>query len=91
MLENLTKIKKCDYCRSDASDVCFKCNDFFCNNCYKIIHELRKDSEHKKIEINPYLSIDLFCPMHPKNPLELFCLDDKGNFYYNNFIYINYF
>jgi len=78
MVENLMIIKKCNLCLLEASSICFKCKKYFCDNCYKIIHEIKKNNEHEKTKINPYLSIDFFCQNHPEYPLELFCLNDGG-------------
>ena len=45
---------------------------------YKV--ELKKEnSNHKKENIDYILPIDTRCPEHPKIPLNLFCLDEKGN------------
>ena len=71
-------IKKCDICRSEAKCLCFECNEYFCENCYKLIHELKKDPKHKKENIDLFIPIDLKCPEHPKDRINLFCLDDKG-------------
>ena len=79
MVENLIKIKKCYLCGSEAYGLCFKCKKYFCDKCYEIIHKIIKDKDHNKSKIDKYLSIDLFCPNHPEYPLELFCLEDKGN------------
>ena len=72
-------IKKCNICRSEAKCLCFECNEYFCENCYKLIHELKKDPKHKKENIDLFIPIDLKCPEHPKDRINLFCLDDKGN------------
>ena len=79
MVENLTKIKKCDLCGSEASEICFKCKEYFCDKCYEIIHNIKKDNGHNKYKIDPYLFIDLFCNNHSDYPLELYCFEDKGN------------
>jgi len=83
MVENLTKLKKCNLCNSDSFWICFQCKKYYCDKCWKIIHEIKKEKAHEKTKINPYLSLDFFCSNHQEYPLELFCLNDKGNF---NFI-----
>ncbi len=77
----LFQIKKCDLCKSDAVCLCFICKNYFCENCFKVIHDLNKNSNHKKVTIDPYTSIDLKCQKHPEYPLELFCTNEKGNTY----------
>ena len=52
MVENLTKIKKCDLCGSEASEICFKCKEYFCNKCCEIIHNIKKDNGHNKYKID---------------------------------------
>ena len=71
-------IKHCDFCGKDATCLCFECLNYFCDNCYKLIHDLQNNSSHKKEEIDLYVPIDIKCPYHPKNPLNLFCVDEKG-------------
>ena len=44
-----------------------------------MIHDKQKNSQHKKEPIDPYIPFDLKCPEHPDIPLNLFCLDEKGN------------
>ena len=73
-------IKKCNICGSEAKCLCFECNDYFCDKCYKLIHELKKEPQHKKENIDLFIPIDLKCPEHPKDRINLFCLDDKGKY-----------
>ena len=78
MEEDKNSIKKCEICESYASNLCFQCISYFCDNCYKFIHEKECNSKHKKEQIDPFVPIDLKCPTHFKNPLNLFCVDEKG-------------
>ena len=71
-------LKKCEICNSDANCLCFKCNNYYCQNCYKIIHDLKKDPNHKKENIDPFVPIDLKCPEHPEHPMFFFIIDEKG-------------
>lgn len=78
-MENKQKeIKECDFCSSKAIYACFECSHYFCENCYKFIHNKEKNSQHKREDIDPYVPIDIKCPIHPKVPLNLFCLEEKG-------------
>ena len=72
------QIKECDICGADATCLCFKCINYFCERCYKLIHDLQKNSNHKKEMIDHFVPIDLKCPEHPTIPINLFCLDEKG-------------
>ena len=78
------QIKECEFCNSNATCLCFKCNNYFCENCYKIIHQLEKYSNHKKDPIDPFVPIELKCPDHPEHPLFFFCLEEKGKFFIIN-------
>ena len=71
-------LKKCEICNSDANCLCFKCNNYYCQNCYKMIHDLKKDPNHKKESIDPFVPIDLKCPEHPEHPMFFFIIDKKG-------------
>ena len=79
MEKNITQIKKCEICESDAVCLCFQCINYYCENCYKIIHDLKKNNNHKKEPIDPFVPFDLKCPSHPTFPTNLFCFDEKGN------------
>ena len=83
MEKNLSKtIKECEICNSNVNCLCMKCKSYFCENCYKIIHDLKKDSNHIKENIDPFVPIDLKCPEHPDNPMNLFCVEEKGKLNY---------
>ena len=72
------KTKECEICGSDATSLCFKCMQYFCEVCFKLIHDKTKNSNHKKEIIDPYVPIDVKCQSHPMIPIKLFCLDDRG-------------
>ena len=73
-------MKDCEICKANATCLCFECNNYFCERCYKLIHDIKKDPQHKKENIDSFVPIDLYCPEHPKNRIDLFCLDDRGKF-----------
>ena len=50
----------------------------FCDSCYKIAHEKIDDNKHKKEKIDYFNPIETKCQKHPKVPINLFCLDEKG-------------
>ena len=70
-------IMKCDICGLTSTCLCYQCFEYFCDSCYKFIHDKRLNSHHKKEKIDPYIPLDLKCREHPKVPNSLFCLDDK--------------
>ena len=77
-METIQKNKKlCEICDIDATCLCFKCSSYFCDSCYKFIHDKQKNINHIKENIDPYIQIDVKCPQHPKNINNLFCVDEK--------------
>jgi len=70
-------IKPCDICKSDATCLCFECNSYFCERCFKLIHDVKNDPKHKKENIDLFVPIDFKCPAHPNEGINLFCLDDR--------------
>ena len=86
MNKNFTQNKICDFCGKNATCLCFECLNYFCEQCYKIIHDIKKDSQHKKENIDYFVPIDIKCPYHPKIPLNLFCVNEKGKYNYIIFI-----
>ena len=74
--------KNCDICGTNANCLCFNCINYFCDSCFKLIHDKQKNSNHKKEKIDPYIPIELKCKEHPKIPLNLFCIDEKGKLNY---------
>ena len=47
------------------------------------MHDIKNDPKHKKETIDPFIPIELKCPIHHLNPMNLFCTYEKGK-------YINY-
>ena len=89
MKENAKNIKTCDICGKDATCLCYNCINYFCDSCYKMIHEKEYNFQHKKEVIDPFLPVELKCPLHTKNPLNLFCIEEKGKI--RILIYFNYY
>ena len=85
-MEEMQKSQKlCDICKSKATILCLECIcNYYCDNCYKLIHSIKINSNHKKEDVNCYIPIETRCPEHPKVELNLFCLDEKGNNNINN-------
>ena len=81
------KSPKCDICESDATSLCIACQEYFCDSCFKLIHD-KKQTKHEKESIDVFVPIDIKCPEHPTVPLNLFCTDEKGNKIFFNIIKI---
>ena len=79
--------KKCEICESDSTCLCITCQNYYCDTCFKLVHD-KKTKSHEKEAIDHYVPIDIKCPEHPSVPLNLFCTDEKGNFFINLFFYI---
>ena len=70
-MEKKSKIlKDCDLCGEAATSLCFQCTQYFCEKCYQFIHEKKKNSQHQKEIIDPFIPIELKCPKHPGNLLK---------------------
>ena len=79
MEEKQKNFKLCDICKSQATLFCMEClYNYYCESCYKLIHDIKENKNHKKEKIDYFLPIDTRCPEHPKVPLDLFCIDEKG-------------
>ena len=78
MNQKSNNIKKCEICENEATSLCFKCISYFCDSCYKFIHDKKNNSLHTKEKIDYYVPIDTKCSDHPKIPITLFCIDEKG-------------
>ena len=81
MEENLL-IKKCDFCKGDATSLCIKCMSYFCDTCFQIAHKSEETKSHKKEKIDYFCPIDVKCPIHKLYPNELFCTDEMSKLYY---------
>ena len=90
MEEKENILKYCDICKSQGTFLCSSCLNgiglYYCDSCYKYIHDKKENTNHKKEKIDYYLPIDLRCNKHQNVPLNLFCLDENGNIILNNII-----
>ena len=77
-MEKPKNIKVCDICSiKSATCLCFKCNNYFCDSCFKILHDLKKNEEHKKENLDIFVPIELKCSKHSQISNNLFCIDEK--------------
>ena len=80
--------KTCDMCKvSEATSLCPQCFSYYCDDCYKVVHNKQKNKDHKKEPIDYNVPIDTRCPDHNTIPINLFCLDEKGKIYSYIIIY----
>ena len=70
--------KQCEICEIEANNLCLECSNYYCDECYKYVHDKKAKKNHKKEKIDYFAPIDTKCIDHPKNPLNLFCVDEKG-------------
>ena len=81
--------KQCEICKDrEAITLCLDCHFYFCETCYKCVHDIKKNSNHKKEKIDLFIPIDTICPDHKRVPMNLFCIDEKGNINFINIIVI---
>ena len=72
--------KYCQLCGEIASNLCFDCVMYLCNSCFKFIHDKNLNKNHKIEKIDLFAPFDLKCQIHPKDRINLFCLEEKGKF-----------
>ena len=60
-----------------AENLCLTCNSYSCESCFKFIHQKKKNQQHKREKIDLYVPIVTKCSVHPDNPVNLFCLNEK--------------
>ena len=77
-MEDKVEDRHCEICKEKATNICFECSFYLCDSCFKFIHEKKANIKHKKEDIDPYVSIDIKCPKHEKNHMNLFCIDEKS-------------
>ena len=71
--------KKCDICKAkEAKSLCPQCFSYYCDKCFKVVHEEEINKEHKKEEIDYFVPIDKRCPEHEGDNISLFCINEKG-------------
>ena len=81
MIENKKNFKQCEICKDEnASCLCFTCYHYFCDSCFKCVHNKKKNINHKKEKIDYFVPIDTECPEHEGIRINLFCVDEKGNY-----------
>ena len=73
--------KQCDICKVDeASCLCLQCFNYYCDSCFKVVHDKGNNKQHNKEKIDYCVPIDTWCPVHEKNAINIFCLDEKGKY-----------
>ena len=73
----MNNIFQCDICGEQAETLCTNCKKYFCEPCFKFVHEKKKNVGHKKEVIDPFVPIETKCPIHPDVPINLFCVTEK--------------
>jgi len=77
-MEGQKNIKKCVICKDkEAITLCFDCQSYFCEACFKYVHDFKENSNHNKEKIDLFIPIDTKCPEHKGSPMNLFCIDEK--------------
>ena len=68
---------KCDICGEDAENLCLNCNKYYCKPCFEFVHQKSKNKNHKKEIIDFNVPILTKCSIHPDDPFNLFCANEK--------------
>ena len=78
-MKDKSKIVKCEICLNDATCICYKCMSYYCDTCFKSVHNNEERKAHAKETIDLYVTINIKCPEHNLYPNQLFCLEEKSN------------
>ena len=78
MQRNQKNYKQCEICEIEATCLCLKCYNYYCDACYKYAHDKKKSNNHKKEKIDYFVPMDTKCPDHEGNRINLFCVNEKG-------------
>ena len=81
MGNDIEKEKKCEICKEKATIICYDCLNYLCDSCFEYIHEKNNNSHHDKEYIRSYNLINIQCPKHPNNVIDLFCFTEKSKIY----------
>ena len=57
MEDKRKNIKVCEICKNDANCLCFQCISYFCDSCYKFVHDKKTNEQHKKENIDSYFQL----------------------------------
>ena len=69
---------KCEISKQKATNICFECSSYLCDDCFEFIHKKEANLSHKREEIDPSTTFDLRCPKHPKISMNLFSKKEKS-------------
>ena len=82
MNQKSSNIKKCEICENEATSLCFKCISYFCDSCYKFIHDKQNNSLHKRKKQIIMFQQTQNAQITPKFLLLYFVLMKKVNKFY---------
>ena len=68
---------KCDICGELAENLCLNCNKYYCKPCFEFVHQKSKNKNHKKEIIDFNVPILAKWEIHPEDPFNLFCANEK--------------
>ena len=78
MKRNQKNYKQCEICKIEATSLCLNCYNYYCDACFKYVHDKKQNINHKKEKIDYFVPMDTKCPDHEGIRINLFCVDEKG-------------
>ena len=69
--------RECEICKEKGTNICYDCLSYYCNSCFNFVHEKLRNLFHETEDFESFNSIDIKCPKHPKNLINLFCFEEK--------------
>ena len=88
MKSSQPNFKLCEICDIEATCLCNTCKLYYCDDCFKYVHDKKTKNNHNKNKIDYFVPIETKCHDHPQHPMDLFCLDEKGNIIIYNIYFI---
>ncbi len=64
--------KKFEMCKLKARNLSLDCMNYYCESCYKLIHEKEATIHHLNEKSDYFIPFDTKCKEHPSNPLAYF-------------------
>ena len=81
MEESKKQSQNCEICGENATNICLDCLNYFCKKCSNFVHSNNLNKDHKIEKIDFYVKLHTKCKIHPKFPINIFCLDEKSKNY----------
>ena len=80
--------KKCQICKEIPTYLCYDCKNYYCDKCFKFIHDIQVNPNHKREKIDSLIQVEFKWFEHPEHPICLFCAEEKDKTIFLIFYFI---